>query len=347
MRRIPLEQRAQFSALFFLQHYLPRSALVSGAREAVRDRIARTVREGGGGRTVQVERVHSISPSEFRSRYLSTGIPVILDRAAADWTCTREWSFEAFNRRFGHETIRLVDRKGLTDDDFVRDNEYSEEIGFAAFLDQVLSGGRKYMRFSPLLEKFPELRNDFDPAFFDELTGFSLGAIHHMFIGGTGTATPFHNAITMFFFVNICGRKRWTFVPNHYLALLNPAADGFGYNHSGVRADSPDPEAFPGFECVDRLEATIGPGDVLFVPSWMWHCVENDSPTIGLRYGLYYPKSMMLESLTLFLVRLLAARNPSVLEGLYYSLVKTDLPDRENNLLIAKMFTGRRGRPSS
>ena len=24
------------------------------------------------------------------------------------------------------------------------------------------------------------------------------------------------------------------------------------------------------------------PGDVLYTPSWMWHWVENDAPTIGV-----------------------------------------------------------------
>src|SRR5262245_12094554 len=189
------------------------------------------------------------------------------------------------------------------------------------------------MRFSPLLEKFPELRDDFDGKFFNGMMGWNLGVIHHMFIGGPGSYTPLHNAITPFFFVNICGIKRWSFIPNQYLALLNPAADGFGYNHSAADLDLSNVDQFPGFACIDRLEAVMHPGDVLFNPSWMWHCVQNESPTIGLRYGLYHPKTMVSESYTLFLVRLLAARNPSVLRGLYYSLVRSNVPQNGNEIL--------------
>jgi hypothetical protein len=339
MRRIPFEERARFNSLFFLQHYFPNSSSLKSMRDRARDRIVGAVRANGKGRVIQVERLNSIGRQDFRQRYLANGVPVLLEGAAADWTCTKQWSFEDFRRRFGHESIKLVHRKGLTDDDVVLDNEYTEEIGFADFLDQALSG-RKYMRFSPLLEKFPELRTDFDGKFFNSMMGGNWGVIHHMFIGGAGSYTPLHNAITPFFFVNICGTKRWTFIPNHYLALLNPAADGFGYNHSGARVDVSNGDAFPGFECIDRLEAVMQPGDILFVPSWMWHCVRNESPTIGLRYGLYHPRSMVSESYTLFLIRVLAARNPSVLRGLYYSLFRRNVPQNGNEILIGKIFRG-------
>jgi hypothetical protein len=340
MRQIPLEDRARFNLLFFLQHYLPRSASIQSMRDEARARIAERVRAKGKGKVIPVERVKTLSPADFRERYLHRGVPVILEGAAAEWTCSRRWSFEGFKERLGKQTIKLVDRKGLTDDDFVHEREYSEEIEFGAFLDQALAGGKKYMRFSPLLERFPELREDFDGKFFHALMGRVFGVIHHMFIGGRGSVTPLHNAVTPFFFVNVCGVKRWSFVPNHYLALLDPAADGFGYNHSAARLDLANVEMFPGFECVDRLETVMQPGDALYVPSWLWHCVENESPTIGLRYGLYHPRSMVTESYTLFLVRVLAARNPTVLEGLYYSLIQTDLPQRDKEMLIAKMFRG-------
>jgi len=340
MRRIPVGERARFNVAFFLQHYFPKSARIKGMRDRACDRIVENVRAKGAGKVVQVQRLKDISAEDFRTRYLANGIPVILEGAARDWPCTAQWSFERFKRQFGKETIKLVDRKGLTDDDFVRESEYSEEIEFGEFLDQVLAGGRKYMRFSPLLERFPELRADFDGKLFNRMMGGVFGVIHQMFIGGVGSVTPLHNAMTPFFFVNICGIKRWMFVPNHYLAVLNPAADGFGYNHSGANPEQWDPQAFPGLDCIDRMEAVMQPGDVLFNPSWMWHSVRNEEPTIGLRYGLYHPRSMMSESYTLFFVRLLAARNPSVLTGLYYSLIKTDLPQRDKELLITKMFRG-------
>ena len=41
---------------------------------------------------------------------------------------------------------------------------------------------------------------------------------------------------------------------------------------------------------------------------------------------------MLRESLTLFLIRVFAARNPSLLDVLYYTFLRRNLPERENML---------------
>jgi hypothetical protein len=184
-----------------------------------------------------------------------------------------------------------VQTKGLSDDEFIDDREFTEELGFREFLDQVENGGMKYMRFSPVLEQFPELLNDFDRRFLRDMPGrFSFGTTFQAFIGGPRTFTRMHNAPTPFFFVNVCGVKRWVMIPNRYLAVLDPPAEGRGYNHSDADVGRADPRRFPGFESIDRFEVRIEPGDVLYVPSWMWHSVQNDSATIGVRCGFVYPK---------------------------------------------------------
>jgi hypothetical protein len=235
--------------------------------------------------------------------------------------------------------IKLVQRKGVAEDEEIVDGkEFSEEIQFGSFLDQVLTAGKRYMRFSPLLERFPELLADFDHDFFKRMSGNSWGLTYQAFIGGTGSYTPLHNAMTSFFFVNVCGVKRWALIPNHYLPILNPSADGFGYNHSRARLDPMSTEEFPGLNHIDRLEAVMNPGDVLFVPSWMWHCVRNESPTIGVRCGFVYPQGMMREAFTLSFIRLFAARNPSTFEALYYTLLRKNLPERDKWLLTARLI---------
>jgi hypothetical protein len=88
------------------------------------------------------------------------------------------------------------------------------------------------MRFSPLLERFPELLDDFNHEFFKQMSGNNWGVTYQMFVGGTNSYTPLHNAMTSFFFVNVCGAKRWVMIRITTLPILNPSADGFGYNHS-------------------------------------------------------------------------------------------------------------------
>lgn len=338
-KRIPLQHRASFNTAFLLEHYFPRSERIRRWKRGARMRVAEHLLRSGEGSVVPVERVERLSPPEFRERYLARGVPVILSKAAAGWPAATRWSFERFRARYGHETIKLVQRKGVAaEEELNTEREYSEEIGFEAFLDQLLSGGTKYMRFSPLLEKFPELLDDLDHGFFRRMVGNGWGMTFQLFMGGAGTFTPLHDAMTPFFFVNLCGVKRWGLVANHYLAVLDPSADGFGYNHSAAHIDLSNAELFPGLREADRMEAVMQPGDILFLPSWMWHCVKNDSPTIGVRCGFIHPKTMLTEAFTLSFVRLFAARNPSTLEALYYALFRRDLPERDKWLLTAKLI---------
>lgn len=339
MHRIPFRHRGTFDLLFLLEHYFPKSRWVRERKAATRLRIAEHLRGSGPGNLLPVERRKEISPQDFRKKYLAKGIPLVIENGAAQWPLATRWSFDQFRERYGDENIKLVQRKGVAaDHEIVTGKEYSEEIRFREFLGQVLSGGTKYMRFSPLLEKFPELLDDFDHDFFKRMRGNTWGLTYQLFMGATGTFTPLHNAMTGFFFVNVCGVKRWALIPNHYLAVLNPDADGFGYNHSKVEADLSNAGDFPGMESIDRMEAVMHPGDILYLPSWMWHSVKNDAPTIGVRCGFVYPQGMLREAFTLSFIRLFAARNPSALEALYHVFFKRDLPERDQWLLTAKLI---------
>jgi hypothetical protein len=339
MNTIPAHERAAFNTLFLLEHYFPKSEWIQRQRTVRRLRAADHVRQQGEGKITHVDRVPTLSPAEFRARYLSKGIPVIIENGAATWPLATRWTFESLRAKYGAETIKLVQRKGVAnDDEIVEGKEFSEEIQFGAFIDEVLDAGKRYMRFSPLLERFPELLDDFDHQFFKEMSGNGWGITYQMFIGGSGSYTPLHNAMTSFFFVNVCGVKRWALLSNHYLPILNPSADGFGYNHSKARVDPLNADEFPGLDAIDRFEAVMQPGDVLYVPSWMWHCVKNDSPTIGVRCGFVYPFGMMKEAFTLSFIRLFAARNPSTFEALYYTLFRKNLPERDKWLLTARLI---------
>ena len=321
LRSVPLRDRGLFNLMFFLQHYFPENESIRSTKEASRQRAAAHVRRGGPGKVVPVDRVpNTISPEDFRRRYLSKGVPCIIENGIAGWPRQKNWTFDNFISKFGESTIKLTQRKGLSDDDWVDETEYTEEVVFGDFLRNVLANGRTYMRFAPLLEQFPELLDDFDQGFFRRMTGHTWGLTYQLFIGGKGSYTPLHNAITPFFFANACGTKRWALIPCKYLPLINPSTDGFGYNHSEAQVTGKIDDRFPGFESIDRMEAVLQPGDVYFNPPWMWHAVENDSPTIGVRCGFVHPKGMVAASVTLTMTRIFAARNPSLFEAFRHSL---------------------------
>lgn len=337
MRHVPLRHRVAFNTLFVLQHWFRESAALQRRKEAARARVIAQVRRGGPGKVLPVERRTGLTVREFRTSYLRRGIPVILAGGARQWPCVREWSFASFRQRFGREMVKFVRRPGAPDDDGSAGADGFFETRFAEFLDEASRGrSGKYLR-SPLLEKFPELREDFDQRFLREMSGSAFGVTYQLFVGGPGTSTPLHNAITPCFFVNICGVKRWTFIPGDFLAVLDPSPDGLPYNHSAADVGSADLARYPGLDCIDRLEAVMQPGDILFHPSWIWHAVRNESPTIGVRYGFVYPRGMVAEAPALTFIRAFAG-NPSMLKTAWYSFFKTDLPQRGTLLDTPKVF---------
>jgi len=76
-----------------------------------------------------VERQDGLSAKDFRRKYLSKGIPVILENGAAGWPLAR-WSFDGFRQRYGREMIKLVQRRGVAaDEEIVSGREYDTREG--------------------------------------------------------------------------------------------------------------------------------------------------------------------------------------------------------------------------
>lgn len=332
MRTIPLADRLGFDFWFALQCHFGKSRAIERRKEAIRARIVRRLQEQGPRKGMSIDRVRDISPNEFKRRYLLPGRPVLLQGAAADWTCTRRWTFEFLREYCGNELVKITQREGVTTEERRGDKEYSHEMPFREYMDQLLNNGKTYLRFSSLLEAFPELLKDLDLAYLKALRSSRSGAWVQAFIGGKGTRTPFHAAITSGIFVNIAGTKRWQLIPSHYNAILNPSPRPAEIVHTGVDAWNPDLEAYPSFDCIDRIEVIQEPGDILFFPPWMWHYVENLDHTIGLRYGFATLRAALVGSPGLTYVRAFAAK-PSLLSNALITFTRKDIRSREDRLL--------------
>jgi len=228
-----------------------------------------------------VDRRSGLSLREFRQEYLYPQRPVVITDASRGWAANRKWTFSFFGSRYGQDRVRIYR--------YDKQNEFredaAEQVSFAAYIDAITtqdwSSYPYYLRDNwRLLREHPELAGDYrEPEYFFDwyrvLPKFLRMPYPRLFLGPKGAVTPLHSDIwgTHAWLSQIVGRKRWI--------LFSPAQRDLHYG-SQVRVDAPDLDKYPRYREVRPIEATIGPGDTIFVPSRWAHWVVSLDPTISL-----------------------------------------------------------------
>lgn len=337
--QIPLINRLTGSAIFMAKHLRPESSLLEKWRRRNTQRANRALGEVSG-MVLPVDRVNKLSKEDFVNNYLKKGIPVIFNQEAIDWNCCQKWDFDFFKSTFQDEVFSIIDSTGLNEQELLEDKNAKElirkDLSGKDFIEGIQQGNPLYIRFCPILETHPHLRSDLNLSWLRKMKECFLGVSYQTFIGANGRKTPLHSETTSFFYVMVTGKKRWSLYSPAALSLINPIPEGRGYNYTHFQSDSPDQDKYPGAEKLHRYVCELEKGDILFVPTWMWHEVENLSDSWGVSYRftnlrgfLRYPS---LAFIRFFLTK------PSFLEILYYSFFKSDVGKRTKNPLTPKLF---------
>lgn len=97
-----------------------------------------------------------------------------------------------------------------------------------------------------------------------------------LLVGECGNVTPAHYDEQQNLFAQLCGSKRVVlFSPDDFCALYPFPVHHPNDRQSMVDFDRPDERRFPRFGAAAPLEATLQPGEVLYIPQYWWHHVEN------------------------------------------------------------------------
>lgn len=333
-RQIPLINRLNGSAIFMGKHLLPSAGWLEKWRQ---HNIKRCLARMESGRIIPVTREAKLTKKDFLEKYLKKNIPVIFNQEAIDWNCCQKWNFDFFQSAFHDEHFSIIDSTGLNESDRLdQQKEIRKDITGSEFIESIRRGTPLYIRFCPILETHPDLRNDLNLSWLKKMRECWLGVSYQTFIGAKGRKTPLHSETTSFFYVMVAGKKKWHLYSPAALTLLNPRPEGRGYNFTHFQSEAPDTLHYPGADKLSRYVCELEKGDILFVPTWMWHEVENLSDSWGVSYRftnlrgfLRYPS---LAFIRLFLTK------PSFLEILYYSFFKSDVGKRKKNPLTPKLF---------
>lgn len=293
MNKIPFKYRFTYGWYQLLDKILGRKKgvkLTYRSRQRLFKKVHTLLKKSGKGEVIEIERVKDISLQDFKKKYLNKGIPVIIEGLALDWNCVKNWSIDYFKELHGNDNVTIVA------------NDASEApfeiLKLSEVLDNIQSGGSKYYRFYPLLKEHPEHIKDFNYTWLRKAKNrFGFWEQFQVFIGGKGTSTPVHNAMASNLFVQANGVKEWFLYPPWASIIIDPEP-GINF-HRGAPFKTPqgpfdpfNPNYAPPYtlyKYIDKIKATLKPGDVLYNPPHWWHCVQNPTNSIGIGYRWISP----------------------------------------------------------
>lgn len=196
-----------------------------------------------------------------------------------------------------YQTMPLVIRGGLTDEAALknwadpkwwRKNYGSEQVlctsstetgGYTMdeFFD---SKGKLYVQgATALFENRPELKDQVESPITHQVAPGHEGAkptYYQLFMGWKSQGSTVHCAIGLNVFRQVAGRKLWYFFPPSQTPYVYPKLydNGFSCTSKTVQHHARGTGA-PWFSRLERYQVILEPGDLLIVPPWWWHCVEN------------------------------------------------------------------------
>jgi hypothetical protein len=232
---------------------------------------------------------------------------------AKSWPATREWDLDFFARNHPDTTAVSIDQIGLFGEGETGRFEVST---LGEVIAAIKAGRRRCLRFAPVLDENPQLRDYLDMQWLEGFrTRWSMRTFTQLFIAPASTYTPVHAALESNLFVQVYGKKRWLLWPARYQQLLDPPPDRRPYFHTDYLPDRPSAR-FPLGDHGPAYEIVLEPGDVMYVPPFVWHYVENLTDSIATAFRFFSLRAGWSSSRAMTMVKLLATR-PS----LFHSLV--------------------------
>lgn len=250
----------------------------------------------------KVERVSWSSLNYSVADLVKNGRPVIIaDSPALAWACSN-WTAETFVEsleylpgvktshsrvfRYYQESKPLRDLPQVQQrPEWNRENMLTDD-----FMKQMDDTGRaEYAYFSADLDSFPSLRRDlpYQPRVFKTS---NENMLINVWLGGNGVVADAHYDTSNNFYYQIQQSKRFLVMPptvRHKLGLYPFLHPSYRRAAKSLRANGGSGLLNYGLvQEVGALEATLGPGDVLYLPAYWLHDVEalteNGKPSISV-----------------------------------------------------------------
>lgn len=231
--------------------------------------------------------------------------PLIVRGWFAGSEATKQWNPDGLTKHVGSIEIPCVIR------DSKKFNKDRVTMTVKEYCDRVRRGEQVYLSGEMSLTKpgsplLPQLELDR----FDEETQAMLEMTRLYVFGGvsTNTGTAMHCGEYASLFYCVAGKKRWKMLRPDYTPVMNPIASKMysrliladGYD--GCEEITDLVKYWSQYEFLPHYVGDIEAGDLIVVPGWWWHHVENlgDDFTIGVDLDtiFHYPDENKLLTYT-------------------------------------------------
>jgi lysine-specific demethylase 8 len=323
---ITQQQWRKYNLYFILEHFIG----LNNSRKYLKPRKLKLFAEAlkNPGFT---ERAHHINVKDIErhsfdeikhNRDILLQTPLVFRGAAKNWPAIKKWTKEFFRNNYGNTPVTIIDNPGLVDKE--QKNVFVKTT-FEGYFKEAEKDRSKYLRFSRVLDNNPVLLQDLDLNWLRQFKSkMSVGDQTFLFIGEGDTKTPMHCALSHTIFIQIKGKKRWIITPPNERFLIDPVAGRYLYFYTNADINNPNDPNFPLIPYVKKYDVVLEEGDVLWLPSYFWHHVENLTPTIGVAFKYQNLVESWRITRVQMLLNFLATKPTIVWSWLYNKIYKQD-----------------------
>lgn len=209
--------------------------------------------------------------------------PLVIKGLIKDFPCVKKWNIEYLKKNCGQYLVKgfaKSDGSEMLNDQF-NNVKVLENVRFSNACDMIKNGEQIYINnFHSIFIDCKILQDDLDLQKMNDITPIDYADTSQLFFGPKGTGTTLHCAMKSNIFYNVKGKKKWTFIDPMYSPYLSAVLSDNGIFVVSKLNYFQDKSLLRN---IPKFEYILEEGDVLFNPSWWWHCVENMTEyTIGV-----------------------------------------------------------------
>lgn len=236
----------------------------------------------------EVERVQTISKTDFYNNYVKKQIPLVVERLTEDWPAYAKWNFEYIKAIAGEQVVPLYDDRPVSHKD--KFNEAHARMKMSDYLALLQSGSTNYRIFLyNLMKEVPQLKNDFK---WPDLGLRLIKQLPMLFFGGKNSKVFIHYDIdySNILHFHFHGKKQcMLFAPSEtkYLYKVPHAL----ISREDIDYDNPDFKKFPALQRATGYITNLSHGEMLYMPEGYWHYMKYLTPGFSMSLRAF-PRSI-------------------------------------------------------